>query len=248
MCLIIVFLSFVIVQIARQNRDIERERLQRESDRQVVMEELALASPENQVTTDSIRLQERVQKYADTRRQRTEVFLQSLYNRRDQFLEKLLPVSVPSWWSLWCYPSEFLTLLVRVIVRKRWPANSFFFFFYIIQILFVSLNSQLKQEWKCCCAGQKSCHVYGMSGDYVAGCLFFIEPHSTCLFHWNWSSTWLKSLAEKLWCKKYYKQNWPILQIFDSAASYKYKDVLSHHFYVIGNVLKMHTVLHVVCS
>lgn len=96
MCLIIVFLSFVIVQIARQNRDIERERLQRESDRQVVMEELALASPENQVTTDSIRLQERVQKYADTRRQRTEVFLQSLYNRRDQFLEKLLPVSVPS--------------------------------------------------------------------------------------------------------------------------------------------------------
>ena len=106
MCLIIVFLSFVIEQIARQNRDIERERLQRESDRQVVMEELALASPENQVTTDSIRLQERVQKYADTRRQRTEVFLQSLYNRRDQFLEKLLPVSVPSWWSLWCYPSE----------------------------------------------------------------------------------------------------------------------------------------------
>ena len=96
LCLIIVFLSFVIEQIARQNRDIERERLQRESDRQVVMEELALASPENQVTTDSIRLQERVQKYADTRRQRTEVFLQSLYNRRDQFLEKLLPVSVPS--------------------------------------------------------------------------------------------------------------------------------------------------------
>lgn len=95
-CVSSVFSSFVIVQIARQNRDIERERLQRESDRQVVMEELALASPENQVTTDSIRLQERVQKYADTRRQRTEVFLQSLYNRRDQFLEKLLPVSVPS--------------------------------------------------------------------------------------------------------------------------------------------------------
>ena len=96
LCVSSVFSSFVIVQIARQNRDIERERLQRESDRQVVMEELALASPENQVTTDSIRLQERVQKYADTRRQRTEVFLQSLYNRRDQFLEKLLPVSVPS--------------------------------------------------------------------------------------------------------------------------------------------------------
>ncbi|KAK7108774.1 dehydrodolichyl diphosphate synthase complex subunit DHDDS-like [Littorina saxatilis] len=80
------------IQVARQNSDIERERLQRESDHKLVLEELAQTGPEHKVPGDSITLQEGVQKYADARRQRTDSFLESLNARRNEFLERLQPV------------------------------------------------------------------------------------------------------------------------------------------------------------
>ena len=89
----------LLVQIACQNRDIERERLQRDSDHKQVLQELASAKPEETVSTDSVTMQHRVQKYAVARKQRTDRFLQNLYTRRNEYLQNLLPLNVASWWT-----------------------------------------------------------------------------------------------------------------------------------------------------
>ncbi|KAK7457286.1 hypothetical protein BaRGS_00039258, partial [Batillaria attramentaria] len=81
------------IQIARQNRDIERERLHRESDHKCVLEELEKAKSGEAVTADSITIQERVQQYAAARKHRTDLFLQELNNRRNKFMEMLQPVN-----------------------------------------------------------------------------------------------------------------------------------------------------------
>lgn len=83
--------NFAKIQTARQSRDIERERLQRESDHKLVLEEIKLAKPNSRPSSDTTTLQEQVQKYAGIRRQRTELFLHKLLAKRNDFLERLRP-------------------------------------------------------------------------------------------------------------------------------------------------------------
>lgn len=78
----------ILYQIARQNRDIERERLQRDSDYNCVLKEISHHNP------DSATVQESVQKYAADRASRIDAFLQRLYEKRGSLLEKLIPGSI----------------------------------------------------------------------------------------------------------------------------------------------------------
>ncbi|XP_025097488.1 dehydrodolichyl diphosphate synthase complex subunit DHDDS-like [Pomacea canaliculata] len=80
--------NYAQIQIARQNRDIERERLQRDSDYNCVLKEISHHNP------DSATVQESVQKYAADRASRIDAFLQRLYEKRGSLLEKLIPGSI----------------------------------------------------------------------------------------------------------------------------------------------------------
>lgn len=68
--------------------------MQRESDYQSAVNELAQTRVENKDLTDCVTLQESIQGYIAYRKQRTETFLQRLYARRAEILEKLQPVNV----------------------------------------------------------------------------------------------------------------------------------------------------------
>jgi hypothetical protein len=78
-------------QTARQARDLQRERLQRESDHKMVLADMKVAKPDTDPSSDGGKLHERVQAYAQQRKQRTETFLTNLYAKREEYLAKLQP-------------------------------------------------------------------------------------------------------------------------------------------------------------
>ena len=95
---------FSFSQIARQNLAIERERLQRESDHRCMLKEEAEAcsklelppgsktsiSPTNSSLTQNKNAQALVQQYAKARKERVDVFLAHVYNKRTDYVKSLL--------------------------------------------------------------------------------------------------------------------------------------------------------------
>lgn len=95
--------NFPAIQNAKENNNLERERRQRESDYQCVIE--AFNCDKQDINTkekvDPVNIQEKVRQYSEDRQKRIEVFLNQLYDRRNKFFEDLVdqnltPTSVKS--------------------------------------------------------------------------------------------------------------------------------------------------------
>ncbi|XP_050392674.1 dehydrodolichyl diphosphate synthase complex subunit DHDDS isoform X2 [Patella vulgata] len=78
------------VEVARQNNQIERERLQRESDHKCILEELEEQMQiKGDKSRDTSNFQSKVAQYAKIRNHRVQCFVDGLNRRRAQYFEKL---------------------------------------------------------------------------------------------------------------------------------------------------------------
>ena len=75
------------MQNAKDNNDLGRERRQRESDHQCVIEPTSCDTHDihTQDIEDTVSIQEKVKQYSKERQQRIELFLQNLYDKRNKF-------------------------------------------------------------------------------------------------------------------------------------------------------------------
>ncbi|KAK6186695.1 hypothetical protein SNE40_005979 [Patella caerulea] len=78
------------VEVARQNNQVERERLQRESDHKCILEELEEQMQiKGDKSRDTSNIQSKVAQYAKIRNHRVRCFVDGLNRRRAQYFEKL---------------------------------------------------------------------------------------------------------------------------------------------------------------
>ena len=82
------------MQNARENNNLERERRQRESDYQCVIEADSCDKQDiyTQDKIDPVNIQEKVRQYSQDRQKRIELFLHNLYERRNKFFSNISDV------------------------------------------------------------------------------------------------------------------------------------------------------------
>lgn len=83
--------NYTAIQNAKENNSLERERCQRESDYQCVIEANNCDKQDMtmQEKIDPVNIQEKVRQYSEDRQKRIDIFLQDLYDKRNKFFEDL---------------------------------------------------------------------------------------------------------------------------------------------------------------